>query len=62
MSRDPRYDILFEPAAIGPLMKALTAISDSLDASAQQEVSTYLTRVITAMANFAGADVSEHPS
>ena len=49
-------------AAIGPLVEALTTISDSLDESAQQAVGTYLTRVITAMANFAGADVSERPS
>lgn len=49
-------------AAIGPLVEALTTISDSLDEAAQQDVSTYLTRVITAMANFAGADVSERPS
>ncbi|GAY19112.1 MarR family winged helix-turn-helix transcriptional regulator [Mycobacterium sp. shizuoka-1] len=49
-------------AVIGPLVEALTKISDSLDEAAQQDVGTYLTRVITAMANFAGADVSEHPS
>lgn len=49
-------------AVIGPLVEALTTISDSLDEAAQQEVGTYLTRVVTAMASFAGADVSEHPS
>jgi hypothetical protein len=46
-------------AAIGPLVEALDTISGNIDESTKQQISAYLTQVITAMADFAGADVSE---